>query len=161
VNPHHALQPTRISDADAAAERTRPYLEDANATKRPYAEAYGKYTLCLKLAAGSSSVVYLSMFRGTDGLQRPVIIKRLHAYLANRVESVEMFFDEAQLAAVVSHPAVCALHDFGRSKQTYFLAMEYLIGETLERVASQLLARPDQAQMERVPLYQSHRVRDL
>jgi serine/threonine protein kinase len=129
---------------------TVPYPE---ALDQAFAEARGEYRLCLKLASGSTGTIYLAMYRGTDGLCRPVVIKRIHAYLANRLEFVEMFFNEAQIAAAIDHPAVCALYDFGRTKDTYFLAMEYLVGETFEQVTKQLRIQRDSVERVRVPRY--------
>jgi eukaryotic-like serine/threonine-protein kinase len=129
---------------------TVPYPE---ALQHAFAEARGEYRLCLKLASGSTGTIYLAMYRGTDGLCRPVVIKRIHSYLANRLEFVEMFFNEAQIAASIDHPAVCALYDFGRTKDTYFLAMEYLVGETFEQVTKQLRTQRDSVERVRVPRY--------
>jgi serine/threonine protein kinase len=113
------------------------------------------------LASGSTAVIYLAMFRGTDGLERPVVIKRIHPYLASRMECVEACFDEAQLAALLSHPAVCALYDFGRTDQTYFLAMEYLIGETFDRVAKRAHASHDSALKRRLPHFAARLAADV
>jgi eukaryotic-like serine/threonine-protein kinase len=129
---------------------TVPYPE---ALQNAFAEARGEYRLCLKLASGSTGIIYLAMYRGTDGLRRPVVIKRIHSYLANRLEFVEMFFNEAQIAASIDHPAVCALYEFGRTKDTYFLAMEYLVGETFEQVTKQLRIQRDSVERVRIPRY--------
>jgi serine/threonine-protein kinase len=69
------------------------------------------------------------------------------------LEFVEMFFNEAQIAASIDHPAVCALYDFGRSKDTYFLAMEYLVGETFEQVTKHLRQQAKGLDRARVPHY--------
>jgi serine/threonine-protein kinase len=93
------------------------------------------------------------MYRGTDGLERPVAIKRLHAPLSKRADFVDMSFDEAQIAASINHPGLCALYDFGRSDDGYFLAMEYLIGETFQRVTAAICQRSEGAQLRRLPCF--------
>jgi serine/threonine-protein kinase len=101
------------------------------------------------------------MYRGTDGLQRPVAVKLIHPHLAKHAEFVEMFFDEAQLAACIDHPGVCALYDFGRTRDSYFLAMEYLVGETFERLSTVLQGRSRATTMMRTPFFVSRLVADV
>ncbi|MGE3672897.1 MAG: serine/threonine-protein kinase, partial [Polyangiaceae bacterium] len=66
-----------------------------------------------------------------------VAIKRLHPHLAKEKEFVEMFLDEARLAAGIHHPNVVPILEVGASERGYYLVMEYIEGDTLAR----LLAR--------------------
>jgi len=142
-----------------AVDKTTPYL-DAKLLAAPFADSEGSYQLCLRIASGGMATVYLAMYRGTDGLQRPVAVKLIHPHLAKHAEFVEMFFDEAQLAACIDHPGVCALYDFGRTRDSYFLAMEYLVGETFERLSSVLQDRSRATTMMRTPFFVSRLVAD-
>ena len=47
---------------------------------------------------------------------------------------VEMFLQEARIAARLSHPNIVHILDFGQIDGDYFLAMEYVDGVTLESV---------------------------
>lgn len=143
-----------------AIEKTTPYL-DPKLAAAPFADSEGSYQLCMRIASGGMATVYIAMYRGTDGLQRPVAVKLIHAHLAKHAEIVEMFFDEAQLAARIDHPGVCALYDFGRTHDSYFLAMEYLVGETFERLSSTLQARSGATTMVRTPFFVSRLMADV
>lgn len=143
-----------------AVEKTTPYL-DAKLLASPFADSEGCYQLCLRIASGGMATVYLAMYRGTDGLQRPVAVKLIHPHLAKHAEFVEMFFDEAQLAACLDHPGICSLYDFGRTRDSYFLAMEYLVGETLERIGAVLQEHDRTTTMMRTPFFVARIVADI
>jgi len=83
------------------------------------------------------ATVYLARLTGVGGFQRFVAIKRLHPHLATEREFVEMFLDEARLAAGIHHPNVVAILEVGANAVGYYLVMEYVEGDTLAR----LLAR--------------------
>src|SRR4051794_2153611 len=83
------------------------------------------------------ATVFLGRILGAGGFQRFVAIKRLHPHLASEQEFVEMFLDEARLAASIHHPNVVPILEVGTSDKGYYLVMEYIEGDTLAR----LLAR--------------------
>ena len=87
------------------------------------------------------ATVYLARLGGAGGFQRFVAIKRLHPHLAGDVEFIQMFLDEARLAARLHHPNVVPILEIGESPEGYYLVMEYIEGDTLAR----LLARSAQA----------------
>jgi serine/threonine-protein kinase len=101
----------------------------------------GRYRICMELAAGGMGAVYVALYRGTDGFERVVALKRMHSHLSSQSEFVKMFFDEAQLLARVKHPAVCSLMDLGKIQDSYFLVMEYVTGEPLSEVVHALSKR--------------------
>lgn len=104
----------------------------------PYLSSKGRYRICMELAAGGMGSVYVALYRGTDGFERVVALKRMHSHLSAQGEFVKMFFDEAQLLARVKHPAVCSLLDLGKTQDSYFLVMEYVTGEPLSEVVHAL-----------------------
>ncbi len=67
-------------------------------------ELLDSYELLTKLAEGGMATVYLARKLGVAGFQRFVAIKRLHPHLAHEREFIEMFLDEARLAALIHHP---------------------------------------------------------
>lgn len=106
-----------------------------------------RYELVGELASGGMATVFLGRIGGVGGFQRFVAIKRLHPHLAHEQEFIEMFVDEARLAASIHHPNVVPILDIGASDQGYYLVMEYIEGDTLAR----LLARAA-SQGERLPI---------
>ncbi len=83
------------------------------------------------------AVVFLGRRGGVGGFQRLVAIKRLHPHLARDTEFVDMFIDEAKVAARIHHQNVVPIVDIETSSEGYFLVMEYVEGDT----AARLLAR--------------------
>ncbi|HMR79229.1 MAG TPA: protein kinase, partial [Polyangiaceae bacterium] len=94
----------------------------------------GRYALFGEIAAGGMATVHLGRLLGPAGFARTVAIKRLHPQFAKDPEFVSMFLDEARLSARIHHPNVCSTVDFGEADGTWFLAMEYLLGESLASV---------------------------
>jgi len=101
-----------------------------------------RYELIGEIAAGGMAVVYLARIGGLGGFQRFVAIKRLHTHLAQEQEFVEMFLDEARLAAGIHNPHVVPILEVGGSGEAgYYLVMEYIEGDTLARVAARAAGR--------------------
>ncbi|MCC6214318.1 MAG: serine/threonine protein kinase [Polyangiaceae bacterium] len=96
-----------------------------------------RYELVAEIASGGMATVFLARLSGMGGFQRFVAIKRLHPHLAGEQEFVDMFLDEARLAAQIHHPNVVPILEVGASDRGYYIVMEYIEGDTLAR----LLAR--------------------
>jgi serine/threonine-protein kinase len=103
-------------------------------------ERLDRFELVAELASGGMATVYLARLSGVGGFQRFVAIKRLHPHLAKEGEFIQMFLDEARLAARIHHPNVVPILEIGTSADGYYLVMEYIEGDTLAR----LLARAAQ-----------------
>jgi serine/threonine protein kinase len=99
------------------------------------------------------ATVFLARISGAGGFQRFVGIKRLHPHLAREPEFIEMFLDEARLAARIHHPHVVPILEIGTSDQGYYIVMEYVEGDTL----ANLIARTVQSGR-RVPFHVAVRV---
>jgi serine/threonine-protein kinase len=80
--------------------------------------------------------VYLARIDGVSGFEKLVALKRIHKHLAKEKGYVDMFLDEARIAARITHPNVCTVFDFGEADGEHYLAMEYLVGEPLSRLMS-------------------------
>jgi serine/threonine-protein kinase len=100
-----------------------------------------RYELIGEIASGGMATVYLARLTGVGGFQRFVAIKRLHPHLAGEAEFVEMFLDEARLAAGIHHPNVVPILEVGATPNGYYLVMEYVEGETLARLLARAAAR--------------------
>jgi len=97
------------------------------------AAPFGRYQLLRKIAAGGMGQVFLAR-TGTAGFEKILVIKRILPSLGEDEEFVEMFFDEARIAARLNHPNLVQIFDVGEVDGVPFLAMEYLRGEDLRRV---------------------------
>jgi serine/threonine-protein kinase len=94
----------------------------------------GRYALHQEIAAGGMATVYFGRLLGPIGFNRTVAIKRLHPQFAKEPDFVDMFLDEARLAARVKHPNVVSILDVVAREGELFLVMEYVHGESLSRL---------------------------
>jgi serine/threonine-protein kinase len=95
-----------------------------------------RYELIGEIASGGMATVFLARLAGAGGFQRFFAIKRLHPNLAAEPEFVQMFLDEARLAASIHHPHVVPILEVGTSPAGYYVVMEYIEGDTLARLAA-------------------------
>ncbi len=93
-----------------------------------------RYLVERRLARGGMGTVYAAV---DTQLGRPVAIKVLRDELVDNVAAVSRFEREARLIAVLNHPNIVVVHDFGVTGSGAYLVMEYLEGTTLRaRLAS-------------------------
>ncbi|WP_164017329.1 serine/threonine-protein kinase [Pyxidicoccus trucidator] len=95
---------------------------------------FGNYLLIKRLAVGGMAELFLA--------QRPpepelVVLKRILPYLSEEPEFVQMFLDEARIAAQLHHPNIVQTHELGKEGDNIFIAMEYVEGVDLRRVVSE------------------------
>lgn len=95
---------------------------------------FGKYTLIGKLGHGGMAEVLLAVVDGLRGFRKLTVIKRLHARLEAESGFIDMFLDEARLAAQLDHPNCVQTLELGEIDGKHFLSMEYLDGQGLERL---------------------------
>jgi serine/threonine protein kinase len=111
-------------------------------------QSFGKYQLIKKLATGGMAEVWLARQTGIEGFAKNVVVKRILPHLAEDQEFVEMFRNEALIAARFNHPNIAQVYEFGEANGSYYIAMEFIHGEDLGRVmrkaynAGQWIARP-------------------
>jgi serine/threonine-protein kinase len=86
--------------------------------------------------------VFLAVSRTTSGLEKLAVIKRLRTDLGDDAEEVAhfrgMFWDEAKLAMLLSHPNVVQTHDAFEEGKALFIVMEYIEGQSLNHVVREL-----------------------
>ena len=103
--------------------------------------SYGQYLLLEKIGAGGMAEVYRAVRKGPEGFVRVFALKRIIPRHAESREFVEMFCNEARLSALLNHPNLVQVYDFGEVDGSYYLAMEYLKGRTVLSVMRSLHAR--------------------
>jgi serine/threonine-protein kinase len=94
----------------------------------------GRYRIVDEIGIGGMASVHLARMDGPGGFQKWVAIKKIHPHLVEDESFVQMFLDEARVAARISHPNVATVFDLGKHEDTYWIAMEYLHGEPLREV---------------------------
>lgn len=112
------------SDSQGGAPSAQPLPVEVGAT-------FHKYEVLELIARGGMGVVYKA--RQLD-LERIVALKIMSPVLAADPEFAKRFNGEAKVLALLSHPNIVQVFDFGRSGELYFLAMEYVEGVSLREL---------------------------
>src|SRR6187401_1442021 len=111
----------------------------------PPGTVLGKYEVLRKIATGGMAEIYVARTRGTAGFEKLVVLKRILPNVAEDPAFVQMFLEEARLAATLSHPNIADVHDVGEADGTYFMTMEFIHGEdarTIRFATKKLGERP-------------------
>ncbi len=97
----------------------------------------GRYTLLTELARGGMAELWLANQAGPAGFEKVVVVKKI---LTSDDDSfLTMFLDEARIASQLSHPNIVQIFELGSYEGSYFIAMEYLHGESIQRILQQSL----------------------
>jgi|SRR5579859_510073 len=89
-----------------------------------------RYRLDSLLGQGGMSSVY----KATDpNLRRAVAVKLIHSHLTSDPEFVRRFEVEASAVAQLHHPNIIQVYDFNRDGSTYYMVLEFVHGESLDR----------------------------
>jgi serine/threonine protein kinase/predicted ATPase len=99
----------------------------------------GRYELIGRIGTGGMAEVFLARILGVEGFSRELVVKRMRSEIAARPDAVKMFLDEARLLAKIQHPNIVQVFDLGEADGTYFIAMEYVEGPHLGRLARHVL----------------------
>ncbi len=95
-------------------------------------EFVGPYVIDKKVGAGGMGTVYRARHKDTD---KEVAVKVLPASLARESGFVGRFEREIEAMKKVHNPNIVEFYDNGKTEDgTYYLAMEYVPGETLTRL---------------------------
>jgi serine/threonine-protein kinase len=91
----------------------------------------GRYSVISRVGSGGMAEVYCAE---DAQLGRRVAVKLLHERFAQDEEFVERFRREASSAASLSHANIVNVYDRGEWGGTYYIAMEYLDGRSLDSI---------------------------
>lgn len=100
-----------------------------------------RYKLLKLLATGGMGEVFLARSEGPHGFSKTLVIKRILSHLASDPQFVEMFLDEARLAALLTHPNIVQIYELGEEEGSWYIAMEYIHGRTLRGIRRELLQK--------------------
>ena len=92
------------------------------------AESIAHYRIIKKLGAGGMGEVYLAL---DTKLDRKVAIKVLQPDSLAEENLKKRLLREAQAAAKLDHPNICAIYDVNEADSLTFIVMQYIEGETL------------------------------
>ncbi|RKH97486.1 serine/threonine-protein kinase [Corallococcus sp. AB038B] len=99
---------------------------------------FGPYTLVRRIGAGGMGEVFLAR---EEGVGRAVVVKKVLPGLVDSRQFVGRFRDEARVVVRLAHPNIARVYAMGEVDGQLYLAMEYVLGKTLSRLAYRLRQR--------------------
>jgi len=100
----------------------------------------GPYQLIAKIGEGGMGTVWLTKLPGPAGFNKLAVVKELRADPTGSAAFVEMFLNEARLAARLTHPNVVHTYGANEDRGRLYIAMEYLDGQPWSQVRHVLWA---------------------
>jgi tetratricopeptide (TPR) repeat protein len=91
----------------------------------------GRYRITGKLGRGGMGIVYKAQ---DTVLDRTVAFKVLPDALKETPQALKNFLREAKSAAQLNHPNIVTIYDAGEQDEVYYIAMEYVDGNTLKEI---------------------------
>jgi serine/threonine protein kinase len=92
---------------------------------------FGKYVLLKRIAIGGMAEVFRAKAFGAEGFEKLAAVKRMLPHLSSDSQFVDMFINEAKLAANLNHANIVQIYDFGCIDNLYFISMEYVHGKDI------------------------------
>ena len=100
----------------------------------------GRYRIVRHLASGGMAELYIARQEAMGGFEKEVVVKVLQPRYAENPRVVQMFLDEARLAAKLNHQSIVHVYDVAEDGGLKYIAMEYIRGETLTEIVKHGLA---------------------
>ena len=119
------------SGPSSSEDTVGPLPEDAAHRFEHYELVKGEDGKPVKLGRGAMGVTYKAF---DVDLQFPVALKFVSEKYVGDESARLRFLREARAAAKVRHPNVASVFHLGRTGESYFYAMEFVEGETLENL---------------------------
>jgi tetratricopeptide (TPR) repeat protein len=110
----------------AEEEAAREQQQTASASQQE-----GRYKIIGKLGRGGMGIVYQAQDQVLD---RTVAFKVLPDALKENPQALKNFLREAKSAAQLNHPNIVTVFDAGEQDGAYYIAMEYVDGNTLKEI---------------------------
>lgn len=114
--------------------RSKRWIKYHHSKAMEFPLPYGKYILLEHLAMGGMGEIFRGKTVGIGGFEKEVAIKRLLPDFCDDEDVVNMFIDEARIAAKLQHANIAQILDFDKVDETYFITMEYVDGRDLKHI---------------------------
>ncbi len=101
------------------------------------------YVIERRIATGGMAEVFVAKRNGPYGFQKRVALKRILPQFSADPDFVDMFIDEARLAARLEHPNIVQVFDFGQHAGSFFIAMEWINGSNVNQLLRAVSVRDE------------------
>ena len=115
-------------------EPVQPQLKPAVVTTT----MFGRYKLLGRIGEGGMAEVFRALMTGPEGFERELVLKRILPRLSETGDFKTMFIREAKISALLLHPNIVQIYEFGEAEGAYFIAMENVQGVTLREALTTL-----------------------
>jgi len=107
----------------------------------PTLEKIGRYEIVSELGRGAMGLVYRAI---DPNIGRTVALKtmRLDVHGMEHDEMLRRFRNEARAAGLMNHPNIVTIYDAEEVDGLFYIAMEYMEGETVQSFIVQKRAMP-------------------
>ncbi len=99
---------------------------------------FGEYTLLRRLGAGGMAETFLGVRRGIADFEQYVCIKRILPAYEDDQEFIQLFMQEARVAAKLRHANIVQVIDFGVEQGSHYMSLELIEGADLRTVLKAL-----------------------
>jgi serine/threonine protein kinase len=100
---------------------------------------FGNVTIVREIGRGAMGIVLLGFQKS---LKRQVAVKILPKALHHLPSALDLFRDEAETVAVLSHPNIIPIFEMGENERCFFQVMQYIEGENLRSIIKGRLKHP-------------------
>jgi|GEM_PF-1757725 len=98
-------------------------------------QSYGEYYLTRRIARGGMAELFRARRRSSvEGFEKVLAIKKILPHLSSDGDFITMFINEARIAAQLTHENIVQIFDFGKFEESYYLAMEYVWGKSVQAI---------------------------
>ncbi len=104
-------------------------------------QPFGRYTLLRRIGAGGMGEIYLAKQSGAAGVEKLCVVKKVLPHLTDDPSFSKRFLDEAKVAVQLTHGNICQVFDVGEVDENLYLAMEYVEGKTIGKLAARVRER--------------------
>ncbi|MDP3279276.1 MAG: protein kinase [Deltaproteobacteria bacterium] len=110
-------------------------------SERKTSRRIGRYHVLDRVAAGGMAEVFRARQIDADGSESVVALKKVLEQYAADPGYIRMLKYEYRLASLLRHPNIAVIHELIRSKEGYFIVLEYVDGKDLRATQQKLWER--------------------
>jgi serine/threonine protein kinase len=132
------IKPVDEIDSQSLAEggaSQKDFKVPSSKARELIGKTIARYEIVSLVGQGGMGVVYKAKHAL---LKKTVAVKMLHPHLADNIDSMNRFKQEAEAASRLEHPNVAAVHDFGVTEDGKpYIIMDFVSGQLLQDALAQ------------------------